>query len=199
MFNIFRVFCYENNHKFLFQCQFLKNSLIFLSLNPPPPLTPICYRKMFLFSAKFPTFGSFVVFPLKLALVEVASISSSDSYVFSLYLLCVLDAPLFPTLCDSMDCSPPGSSVHRILQARILEWVAISFSRGSSWPRDLCLLRHVFFLIITISLIICYCVWCLLFFFFFWSFLPLGKSHSSFSWNKCFEAENPSWLLSWLL
>ena len=41
-----------------------------------------------------------------------------------------------PTLCDPMDSSPPGSSVHRILQARILEWVAVSFSRGSSWPRD---------------------------------------------------------------
>ena len=41
-----------------------------------------------------------------------------------------------PTLCDPMDCSLPGSSVHGILQARILEWVAISFSRGSSWPRD---------------------------------------------------------------
>ena len=41
-----------------------------------------------------------------------------------------------PTLCDSVDCSLPGSSVHGILQARILEWVAISFSRGSSQPRD---------------------------------------------------------------
>ena len=41
-----------------------------------------------------------------------------------------------PTLCDPMDCSLPGSSVHGILQARILEWVAISFSRGSSRPRD---------------------------------------------------------------
>ena len=40
------------------------------------------------------------------------------------------------TLCDPMDCSPPGSSVHGILQARKLEWVAIPFSRGSSWPRD---------------------------------------------------------------
>ena len=40
------------------------------------------------------------------------------------------------TLCDPMDCSPPGSSVHGILQARILEWVAISSSRGSSQPRD---------------------------------------------------------------
>ena len=41
-----------------------------------------------------------------------------------------------PTLCDPMDCSLPGSSVHGILQARVLEWVAISFSRGSSRPRD---------------------------------------------------------------
>ena len=40
------------------------------------------------------------------------------------------------TLCDPMDCSPPGSSVHGILQARILERVVISFSRGSSRPRD---------------------------------------------------------------
>ena len=40
------------------------------------------------------------------------------------------------TLCNSMDCSPPGSSVHGILQARILKWVAMPSSRGSSWPRD---------------------------------------------------------------
>ena len=39
-------------------------------------------------------------------------------------------------LCDPMDCSLPGSSVHGILQARIFEWVAIAFSRGSSWPRN---------------------------------------------------------------
>ena len=39
-------------------------------------------------------------------------------------------------LCDPMDCSPPGSSVHGSLQARILEWVTIPFSRGSSQPRD---------------------------------------------------------------
>ena len=41
---------------------------------------------------------------------------------------------LFVTL--RMDCSPPGSSVHRILQARILEWAAIPFCRGTSQPRD---------------------------------------------------------------
>ena len=40
-----------------------------------------------------------------------------------------------PTLCNPMDCRLPGSSVHGISQARVLEWVAISFSRGSSWPR----------------------------------------------------------------
>ena len=41
-----------------------------------------------------------------------------------------------PTLCYRMDCSLPGSSVHGIFQARVLEWVTISFSRGSSRPRD---------------------------------------------------------------
>ena len=39
-----------------------------------------------------------------------------------------------PTLCDPMDCSPPGSSVHEILQARVLEWVTTPFYRGSSDP-----------------------------------------------------------------
>ena len=48
--------------------------------------------------------------------------------------MCVLVAQSCPTLCDPVDCSPPGSSVHGILQARILEWVAILFSRGSSQP-----------------------------------------------------------------
>ena len=41
-----------------------------------------------------------------------------------------------PTFCDPMDCNPLGSSVHGISQARILEWVAIFFSRGYSPPRD---------------------------------------------------------------
>ena len=41
-----------------------------------------------------------------------------------------------PTLCNTLDCSPPGSSVHGILQARILEWVSIPFSKGSSHPKD---------------------------------------------------------------
>ena len=48
----------------------------------------------------------------------------------------VLVAQSRPTLCDTMDYSLPGSSVHGILQAKILEWVAMLFSRGYSWPRD---------------------------------------------------------------
>ena len=47
------------------------------------------------------------------------------------------------TLCDPMDCSPPGSSAHGILQARILEWVAIPLSRGSSWPRNWTQVSHI--------------------------------------------------------
>ena len=48
----------------------------------------------------------------------------------------LLDAQLCPTLCDPMDCGLPGSSLHGILQARILGWVAIVLSRGSSQSRD---------------------------------------------------------------
>ena len=48
----------------------------------------------------------------------------------------VLDSQSCWTLCDPMGCSPPGSSVHGILQERILEWVAMPSSKGSSQPRD---------------------------------------------------------------
>ena len=48
-----------------------------------------------------------------------------------------------PTLCDPMDCTVPGSSVHGIFQARVLEWVAVSFSRGSSPPRDRIQVFHI--------------------------------------------------------
>ena len=51
-------------------------------------------------------------------------------------------AQLCLTLCDPMDCSPPGSSIHGIFQAKVLEWVAISFSRGSFQPRDWTQVSH---------------------------------------------------------
>ena len=50
-------------------------------------------------------------------------------------------------LCDTMDCSPPGSFVHEISQERILKWVAISFSRGSSWPRNQTICKQIILLV----------------------------------------------------
>ena len=64
------------------------------------------------------------------------SIEVENRLVVTRACYCCLAAHLCPTLCDPMHCSPPGSSVHVISQARILEWVAISFSKGSSRPRD---------------------------------------------------------------
>ena len=64
------------------------------------------------------------------------------------------------TLCDPMNCSPSVSSIHGILQARILEWIAIPFSRGSSWPRDQTQLSCIagrFFTIWATGKILTYC------------------------------------------
>ena len=66
-------------------------------------------------------FWPFIIFLKVSAFLEISTAQSFQSC---------------PTLCDPMDCSPPGSSVHGTSQARILEWVVISFSRGSSQPRD---------------------------------------------------------------
>ena len=64
----------------------------------------------------------------------------TDTYIIHIhiYVICsvCVCAQSCPTLCDPMDSNLPGSSVHGIFQARMLEWVAISCSRGSSWPRD---------------------------------------------------------------
>ena len=56
---------------------------------------------------------------------------------------CVLVTRLSPTLCNPKDCSQPGSSVHGILQAGILEWVAIPFLRGSSRPKNQIQVSHI--------------------------------------------------------
>ena len=66
--------------------------------------------------------------------VHCSTIHKSQDYC--VWNVKVLVAQSCPTLCDPMDCSLPGSSVYWILQARILELVAIPFSRGSSRPRD---------------------------------------------------------------
>ena len=56
---------------------------------------------------------------------------------------CVKVAQSCPTLCNPMDCSLPRSSVHGILQTRILQWVAVPFSRGSSQPTDQTQISHI--------------------------------------------------------
>ena len=56
--------------------------------------------------------------------------------IFILFCCCFLLSQLHPTLCSPKDCSMPGSCVQGIFQARILQWVAISFSTGSCQPRD---------------------------------------------------------------
>ena len=58
----------------------------------------------------------------------------SNGYIFPFLLCFLLPFSVMSKSFDPMDCSPPGSSVHEILQARILEWVTISFSRESFWP-----------------------------------------------------------------
>ena len=63
-------------------------------------------------------------------------LKKSDWIKYKLPALTLWVAQLYLTLCDPKNCHPPGSSVPEILQARILEWVAIPFSRGSSRPWD---------------------------------------------------------------
>ena len=87
----------------------------------------ICLSRMFFF-VLFVLFIYFFVFGYRLR-----------SGIFGLYCKLKqksLHAQSCPTLRHPLDCTLAGFSVHGALQARILEWVAISYSRGSSWPRD---------------------------------------------------------------
>ena len=70
------------------------------------------------------------------ATVGGGSDNGESMRVWWFFVCCCLVAKLFPTVCNPMDCNLPGSSVHEISQAIILEWVAVSFSRGFSQPRD---------------------------------------------------------------
>ena len=79
---------------------------------------------------------------VKLYFWKITNTNKINGYFILILCLCEV-AQSCPILCDPVDCSPPGSSVHGILQARILEWVAISFSRGSSQPRDRTHVSHI--------------------------------------------------------
>ena len=96
-------------------------------------------------------------FNINKTLVQIPPLSCTSTYPIT-QRSCPLGCPILSTfewvsewvkllsrvrLCDPMDCSPPGSSVHGILQARVLEWVAISFSRGYSQPRGWTQVSHI--------------------------------------------------------
>ena len=74
--------------------------------------------------------------PLRFLLLTLRPQSKTWWYDFKGFHVCVFVTQSCPTLCDSMYCHPPGSSVCGISQARIVEWVAMPSSRGSSLPRD---------------------------------------------------------------
>ena len=74
-------------------------------------------------------------FTLKYMLFDINDYRGVSPIYYTCVCVCLVSL-LSQILCDPMDCSPPGSSVNGILQARILQWVGISFSRGSSRPRD---------------------------------------------------------------
>ena len=103
------------------------------------PLCVICYN---LLSESLPphvrrlTKNSYIICGLSKSLGHISAASLIRGNYFIQRKVEVLVPQSCPTLCDPMDCSPPGSSVHGLLQARILEWIAIPFSRGSSRPRD---------------------------------------------------------------
>ena len=69
-------------------------------------------------------------------LYSVCEVPGQGSNQSPLHWMCVKSLQSFPTLCDPVDCSPPGSSVHGIFSGQSTEWVAMPFSRGSSQHRD---------------------------------------------------------------
>ena len=97
------------------------------SLPAPPPPSQACRTRCTLSTDKEMDAHEIWVFFIIIVIM-------ANTHVCCVY-VCVEVTQLCPTLCDPTDCSPPGSSVHGILQARILEWVATPFSRGSSRPR----------------------------------------------------------------
>ena len=116
------------------------------SLSPIPGLgisffliTPMCLAQCISFqTALFPV--SEKHFPVLILFHHTVSIffylTRPHKCQINVFLCACYVASVGLTLCDPVDCNPQGSSVHRILQARILEWVAIPCSRRSSPPRD---------------------------------------------------------------
>ena len=123
---------------YMFQCLTLKSSHPYLLPQSPKVFLYIyvCFAVLHigssLLSLDIPYICIYILYwYFSFWLTSLGIIGSSFIHFIS-----VLVGQSCPTLCDPMYCSPPGSSVYGIFQARILEWVAISFSRGSSQPRN---------------------------------------------------------------
>ena len=103
-----------------------------------------CHRVVFLILGNGKEYSSRKTDESKTLLLHISRRQSKNKREKSDLEVCVfVCSQLCLTLYNPLDCSPPGSSVHEISQTRILEWVAISYSRGSSWPRDQTLVSHI--------------------------------------------------------
>ena len=89
----------------------------------------ICWREQTKEICTF--FFIFTIESTRPFLLYIKDQATTDIWICNLSYCCCLPTQLYPTLCDAMDCSPPGFSVHGIFQARILEWVTSSFSKAT--------------------------------------------------------------------
>ena len=108
-------------------------------------LSEVCYKNRLnwaTFLLYFPSFCDLVLCLFFFFFLTVVATMTwqQQKLIFTENLLCIflhcMCAQWCPTLCDPMDWGPPGSSIHGIFQARVLEWVGISCSRGSSRPKN---------------------------------------------------------------
>ena len=129
--------CVKLNFTFLNNClrHTYTNSLIFLLPNHTPQMPTVSWPFYYQCDSWCLTSLDFK-FHLSSWILSSTYFSSSPLVTALPFALRVLGCSVMSDSLWPMDCSPPGSSVHEISQARILEWVAISSSRGSSWPRD---------------------------------------------------------------
>ena len=129
----------KNNWSFILQVLTSHYVTKFFSFCLECPSYSICLVNLSSFKTLRPHSPGSLPFPNFLDIVSQLLLSCkcfSGVCVCVCVCVCVLVTQSYPTLWDPMDCSPPGSSAQGILQVRVLEWVAISFSRGSCWSRD---------------------------------------------------------------
>ena len=126
---------------FIHKCINYPGDSLWNGLQAKQQILPDLFAKyIMVYSTEKLTWKSFWGVPLLLgwntSVFILIPLATKYHQMFNNFCCCCLVDKLCPTPCDPMNCSPPGSSVHGISQARMLEWVVISSSRGSSWLRD---------------------------------------------------------------